>query len=352
MKFRPISFAVIFSLLPIIAFTLFEGCKKDTQPFGVNAPLGFDFPTGTPTPAVGAINAYIQDGGEVGGVTVVLTDPSSKSTTVVSSTYGPVAFNPYPILAGVYTVTIPTQGKYYLSSAAITEVTNGPAASVTFQGGVESISLVSSAPQSYTVNNSSFIFTLNYNSNVPVYPLYSPISITLNSLPSQFLYSTPNLILGAGVTTAPVTISKNNCYVGSLPLTWTCTNFSSTFIFPYPFSSLQRGYSVPVVVNSIVSATGSYPAKDTFSFSMVSSNDCNDSYSLGVSLVIPSTGNNFYNGTYTISNSSTTAPVSFAANWLGQVACYLTLTTPDNHVLNGNYMPGGTGTTAVLNTSY
>src|ERR1039458_10254160 len=95
------------SIFLLLIFTVFLGCKKTSEPLGLIAPQGFDFPTRTPTPATGAFNCYVYDNGGKQGVTVVLLDPSlSNPVTNITDQFGNAVFNPNPLLVGNYTAEV------------------------------------------------------------------------------------------------------------------------------------------------------------------------------------------------------------------------------------------------------
>lgn len=319
MKFQPISFAVIFSLLPIIAFTLFEGCKKDSTPLGVNAPLGFDFPTYTPTPVKGAFNIYVYDTIPRQGVTVVLYDTTfSNPVTNVTDQFGNAPFNPSNLQIGTYTAVVLAQGRYGYSSQGITltSLPNGPV-SCSFIAASQSLTINSGIPASYTTSSgtSAFNFGVSY---IQPGTLDVPVSISTNALDSAWTSTPSAFVLSMSNPSTIASIDRNSCSVLNEPVTWTALDFLGSPVGVVgTVINKTFGVNVQVSVSTTFSTCqcfgGNCHDTMTSTLTLNSPNDCNTVWSVQINSLAP---RNMTNGqTYTSGNSNHTPCGGGAPTW-------------------------------------
>jgi hypothetical protein len=280
MKFQPISFAVIFSLLPIIAFTLFEGCKKDSTPLGVNAPLGFDFPTYTPTPATGGINVYVAVGGTYQtGVSVLLVDPTGNTLPSQLTQYQTfAAFQVSNLINGTWKAIVPSQpfngstGNYFYNSA-ITFTVNNPSGPLYeyFNAPGQSVSLILNSPNEiYSYGGGQFSYSVTYvqpgNLNVPVSIMIDPTT----PLPTGWSVTFTQPYLGAGINSSGMTIT--------LPCTWYQPTFDIKAVKAdnTPLLSSSHHITRNYVITANISCNGTYNGVDGYNnnFTLLTTNDC------------------------------------------------------------------------------
>src|SRR5581483_5868959 len=241
----------------------FLGCNKTDQPFGVNAPLGLDVPSQTPTPSTGAFNCYVYDGvpnaggSPKQGVTIVLLDPAGNTlNSSQTDQFGNASFNPNPLFTGTYHAIVQKQGRYGLSSLPITiaSLTQGPV-SIQFWEANQTLSIIGGTPVSFTASNGSFLVTLFYNQpgNLDV-----PISITSSSLPAAFNSIPSNFILNQQSATIGVTINKVSCAVLNQSVSWTGKDFLGNDSVTVA-TTLFRNFPVNIVLSASTSVVSCIP---------------------------------------------------------------------------------------------
>lgn len=258
---RIFNFISAVMILGACSFTLWTtGCKDTQTPLGLNAPLGFDRPTLTPTPQVGAVDVYISDTGiAIQGVTVDLLDPSGNTVSV--STTQPVvgfaAFNPPTLNSGTWHAVVPAQSVSYVTTGPATikhtywnstipiVVSGGGSYSATFTTGNNTVS-VSPVTATMALANPDYIpVTVSYSENGT---LDVPVSVTLSGyplIPGFTLSSNPSFVFGGGNNLAPVSIIKNTCYYQSFPLSVSAYDFSGNPV-AYVGGEVVKGWTIPV----------------------------------------------------------------------------------------------------------
>ena len=237
-------------VLGVVTFSVSVGCKK-------SAPLAYDVPDPTPTPAVGAINVYVLDhGAPVSNIGVSVVSADTSTSFNKTNFGGNAIFNPGQLTAGTWLAQVPTQGKYYLSNQNFT-VTGGGQYSVTFTADGQSLSAAPSGPTSYSLAGNYIYYNLSY---FQPFNLNVPVSLTVTGLPSGWAvtYSSPQI--GDTTNSASVTFTvPMNSYqqpelyfygtasdtqsFKSLAMTIT-RNFPITFTCNYDYKSSGSGNSL------------------------------------------------------------------------------------------------------------
>jgi hypothetical protein len=286
----PIYLAIPF--LTVLLAVSFFGCKKTNQPLGLDAPLGFDRPTLTPTPQTGAIQIYVSDpqivsGGAMQGVSIALIEPSGNTFSVQATQplVGYAAFNPPNLSSGIWTAEVPAQSvsfqlvnsgvttnvkrTYGLSTLPITISSSGQY-SATFSSGGNSVA-ISPVSQAMGTSIPGFLpVTVSYyeNGNLDI-----PVTVDLQGSTNVPGFSWQNPItwlFGGGVFYAPATLVKNQCYYQPLNFTLAASDLSGNPI-PTAGASITRGFQIPVtlfVEKTLISGVENEQA------SIQASNDC------------------------------------------------------------------------------
>jgi len=288
--------------------------------------LPYDLPLPTPTPVSGAIEAGVIDNGlPVAGVTVLALDPNGDPYMAITDTFGKVGYDPSPLLTGTWTLQVPTQGRYYLSTQPLT-VTGGGGYSATFMAGGQTIQVTPTTAETYGSSNTPIGYVITYDQP---YNLSVPVSLsTSTDLPGSWGKNFQPVVLGAGVNSSNVTITKTGCYTSSFLFLFKALDFSSTLIHSSP-ATIVRGFPIPVLLNAAVTLSPDNPcyySTTTVVPSLTTTGDCNIGYPLRVigtqSIGSPTT---VLNQVTTITNG---IPVSFSFYGRHPVTITLSLTTP------------------------
>ena len=220
----------IFTILLVAIFSnYYLGCKKTDHPFGINAPNGLDVPSKTPTPAIGAFNCYVYDGGGKQGVKVVLLDPTlSNPVTNTTDQFGNAVFNPSPLQIGTYTAEVLDQGRYGLSALPIivSSTAQGPV-SCEFDALAQALTIVSGAPASFAAGTGSFNIGVSY---VQSGTLDVPVSISTNTLPSGWNVSPAFFILNMSQPETVLSVNKVGCAILNQPVSFLGSDFQGVYL--------------------------------------------------------------------------------------------------------------------------
>lgn len=107
----------------LIVFRIGIGCEKAKTPFSAD-PI---------QPTQGKLDVYLTDNGTpVPNLTVKAVDPTGNNFTTITDSTGMAVLNPVPFHFGNWAVQIPTQGKYYTSSMAVSMPDGIQSQTVTF----------------------------------------------------------------------------------------------------------------------------------------------------------------------------------------------------------------------------
>ncbi|HVZ79169.1 MAG TPA: hypothetical protein VHE12_00050 [bacterium] len=272
------------------------GCNKTDHPFGINAPLGLDRPTVTPTPQSGTIEIYVQDSaivssGAVQGVSISLIEPGGVTFGFATTqpVVGYAAFNPENLLSGIWLAEVPAQSVSYqvVSSGVTTPVrrTYGQSTipitisgagqyAVTFSatGNIVSVSPVSQTMNLSIPNFLPLTVTYSQSGNLDV-----PVTVTMSGLPNllSFSYLNPNSWQFGGGNSyfAAVTISKTSCYAQPISLTLAANDMSGNPITATG-AVITKGWSVPVTALMDKHSLGGGPSQEVCYMRVDSANDC------------------------------------------------------------------------------
>lgn len=257
---------------------IYQGCKNTDHPLGVYGPNGLDIPSPTPTPITGSIDVYVnyQNTDQV-GVTVQMVDPNgvtlSSGNPVTTQPYVNYApFNPPSLTVGQWKAIIPQQGKFDASIQTF-NVTGPGQFAVTFDQGLQVLS-VSPVSQTYpTSAGNNFLFGLNYNQTGN---LNVPVSVTYNILPNLWAGIPLALVLSNGET-ASVTFTKLGCNSVPVSVTFFAKDFSDSSISQTNIL-LVKGYPLPVTLRANIQNDGNGAYQATFQ--VTSNGDCGVTYVL------------------------------------------------------------------------
>ncbi len=281
------------------------GCQKTDHPFGIYAPNGLDVPTATFTPVTGAILAGVIDNNlPKAGVTVTATDPFANVMTSVTDSFGLAAFNPAVLNLGVWTIEVPTQGRYYQSSIPLT--VTGSNDSVTFRAGNQTLSATPVTPQTYGSSNTSIAYNLIYDQP---YNLNVPVVLSTNSgLPAPWTKTFQPVTIGNSVGSSNVTIGKTGCYYQAFSFLFNATDLFGNPIDGKP-ATISRGFPIPIVIGfsqtcSTQCGGGSWTA--SAALTLTTTNDCGQSWSINV-VSVNSLGTTVLNQTNSFINGGTRA---------------------------------------------
>ena len=246
-------FIQLFLLAGLIGF--YWGCNKTDHPFGVNAPLGLDVPTSTPTPIKGSFQVLVQDKlVPIQGVNVFAVDPygNTKATSATSAIYGIATLSPPSLINGVWNIFLPSQGVSYIVSGpqTIQHYYFNTSIPVTVSGsGSYSVTFISSGVSVY-LGSVSQTFSPVYPENLAVTASYNPtgnLNIPVSTIISTSIVGTgaypQNFVFGEGVTQQPVTITKNLCFKDPLPVSLIANDFVG-FNISNVSVTISRGYPV------------------------------------------------------------------------------------------------------------
>ena len=284
----------------------YMGCNKTDHPFGVYAPNGLDVPSPTFTPAFGAINCYVYDGSPKMGVTVNLVDPIGNTLfTKITDQYGNSPFSPYPLVTGVYSANVPTQGRYRYSSLPITITsTSQGAVSVQFLAQSQALSISGGVPVSFGTGTGTFPITLSYLQSGT---LDVPVSVTTSLLPSSWNSSPSTFVMNMAVSTQLVTINKLGCSALNRPITWTGIDFLGNTKVARVNTTAYRNYPVNIALTLTTSSNGnicsglhSSVAQYNYVYTLSSPSDCNTSWLFSV--IVPGSFGSSTTSTGYISN--------------------------------------------------
>ena len=256
LKFIPILFSISFFFFILGLFS----CQKTNSPLGSSAPLGFDYPSHTPTPTSGSIEVYVIDAGTaIQGVSVIVLDPTGNTLgpNLTQPVVGYASFNPPNLIRGTWTAKVLTQGVsyvtgsyaspitinyYYYQTSQPFTVTSSGFYPVTFStnGNTVSVAPVSLSYGLTPTINLPITVTYNQTGNLNV-----PVSVTFPSLPPS-IFPTPSVfIFGEGVTQQPVTLAKTGCFAENSPIQISSNDFTGTYVITNPVTIF---HSYPVSI--------------------------------------------------------------------------------------------------------
>jgi hypothetical protein len=246
MKLNSLGVFLLLSILPIFSFLLFEGCKKDNTPLGVNAPQGLDFPTATPVPFPGSINVAVLDygvttnGPALKNITVTASDPLGEPYSNTTDATGHAVFSFPNIKTGVWTLTIPPQGIYTLSQEYVT-VGSVADQTVTFSWSPVSIVLSPLTNENFSPSvQTNILYTATYPETGG---LNVPVSLYLTGIPNYWSYTFNPTTIGASAVS---NISALDISVPACPHDDN-VNFQAVYARP-------DAYTLPSTVHTISSS--------------------------------------------------------------------------------------------------
>ena len=175
------------------------------------------------------------------GVTIQATDPSGNTTTQVTGANGQTAFPAK--LAGQWTLTVPTQGNFYLSTANVNVAagTVGPSVSFTAQG--QQLILAPVTPETYGISGANISYTITYSDSGN---LAEPVSLFMTGPITQtgWTYNFNYPVLGSTNNTSQLNIVVPQGSYQQPTFTIQALRMNGTLLTSSATRAINRNYSI------------------------------------------------------------------------------------------------------------